>query len=64
MHDDADLDAALTTLRDSLGDLSTLNNIVLSLRRDADRLKEPLTTVLPETRDVIDATLAILEDRP
>jgi hypothetical protein len=60
---DADLDAALVTLRDSMGDLSTLTNIILGLRRSADRLMEPMTTVLIETRDAINTVLQHLETR-
>jgi hypothetical protein len=59
----ADLDAALLALRDSLGDLSTLNNIVLSLRRNADRLTEALTSVLHTCRAAIDAVLILIEGR-
>jgi hypothetical protein len=60
---DADLDAALIRLRDSLGDLSTLNNIILGLRHNAARLMEPMTAVLYESRDAIDHTLAVVEGR-
>jgi hypothetical protein len=59
-----DLDAALIRLRDSLGDLATLSNIIISIRRNADRLLDPLTSVLQETRNAIDHTLSVLEDRP
>lgn len=59
-----DLDAALIRLRDSLGDLSTLNNIIISLRRNTDRLLDPFTSVLQECRGAIDHTLSVLEERP
>lgn len=61
---DTDLDAALSALRDSLGDLATLNDIIISIRRNADRLLDPLTSVLHEARNAIDRTLSVLEDRP
>jgi hypothetical protein len=59
--DDADLDSALLQLRDSLGDLATLTNIIIGLRRNAARLTLPLASVLVETRDAIDHTLRLLE---
>jgi hypothetical protein len=59
-----DLNAALVALRDSLGDLATLNDIIISIRRNADRLLDPLTSVLQETRNAIDRTLSVLEERP
>lgn len=64
MPDDADLAAALLALRESLGDLATLNNIGLGLRRNADRLTAPLTSVLHAAHDAIDRALTLLEDRP
>jgi hypothetical protein len=64
MPQDTDLDATLISLRDSLGDLSTLVNIVLGLRRNADRLTLPLASVLVEVRDEINHTLTILGGRP
>jgi hypothetical protein len=57
---DEDLDIALRHLQDSLSDLATLNNIVLSLRENTRRLLEPLKTVLQEARDRIDHTLTLL----
>jgi hypothetical protein len=60
---DADLAAALVALRDSLGDLATLNNIILGLRHNAARLLSPLATVLHETRDAIDHVLTLIEGR-
>jgi hypothetical protein len=62
-HDEA-LDAALIRLSESIGDLATMTSILLSLQRNLKRLETPLTTVLIETRDIIDETLSILENRP
>jgi hypothetical protein len=41
-------------------DLSSLNNIVISMRASADRLLQPLKTVLIEARDAIDRVLPLL----
>jgi ABC-type transporter Mla subunit MlaD len=51
---------ALQQLQQSLGDAATLNNIIIGLRENTDRLLEPLKSVLEETRDAIDRTLTLL----
>jgi hypothetical protein len=61
---DTDLDAALMARNDCAADLSTLSTIILGLRKNADRLAAPLTTILHETRDAINRTLSVLENRP
>lgn len=54
------LEATLRQLQDRLGDLATLNNIVIARLEEATKLLQPLKTVLTETRDAIDYTLALL----
>ncbi len=58
--DETDLETALRQLQESLGDAATLNNIVIAIRANTQRLLEPLKSVLEEARDAIDRTLALL----
>jgi hypothetical protein len=59
-----DLDTALAALQQSLSDALSLANILISMRRNADRLRSPLVTTLTETRAVLDHALTLMEDRP
>jgi hypothetical protein len=60
---EANIDAALDNLRRVFGDTGLLLTLVVDLRRDTDRLLEPLTGELRRTRDAIDAALDVLSSR-
>jgi hypothetical protein len=52
-----DLDVTLVALQQSLANLATMASIIVSIRRNADRLLEPLKGMLEEARDAIDQAL-------
>jgi hypothetical protein len=52
-----DLDVTLVALQQSLANLATMASSIVSIRRNADRLLEPLKGMLEEARDAIDQAL-------